>query len=98
MARFGEYRAQVSDNLKPPIWITLGALELLSVDIGRVAERVVVGEQRLAPTLDLDRMRRSAVGGCAQQIAAGLVLRVLAELRSRRPATRQLGGAHDLDG
>jgi hypothetical protein len=57
------HSGEVPDDLKSPVWVTLGALELLSIDISRIGKRVARRPQRLPPALDLDRMRWAAAGG-----------------------------------
>jgi hypothetical protein len=92
-----EHRAQVTNDLKPPVRVVLGSVELLSVDIRWVGEGAVSRQQWLAPALDLDRMWRPTVGRRAEQITASLMLGSLSEQWPRLPPTRQLAGAHDLD-
>jgi hypothetical protein len=53
-------RGEIADDLEPPVRITSRPSELLGIDVGVVRELAVGAQQRLAPALDLDWVRRAA--------------------------------------
>ena len=84
-ARAGAHRREVGHDLEPPGWVLSGSPELFRVHIGGVGERAVRLPQRLAPSLDLDGVRRPAVRRRAVEVAAFGTLRTLSELRPGQP-------------